>query len=568
MKSARTLFFLAVFSLLSGVPAHAGEAASPEEAPALSAVQDEALGQVVYSVLLAEIALQRGDAETAVQTYAKLALRTRDAQVMERAVGVAGFARHFDTALDIARLWLDVDPASQRAQEMLTGILITSNRLDELAPHLIRWLESNKAALPGNLLGLNRMFVRNPDRLAIFRLVDTVCRPFFGIAEAHYAVALAAVGAKMSERARKEIGQALELRPDWEMAAMLHAQLLMQDASDEAVGFMEDFLERDPGANQLRLMLARTLAGERRYAEARRQFDRLLQDSPDDPEVVYSVAMLALQFDDKALAEAQFEHFVTLDKVTDRSAAYFFLGQIAEDDGRTGEALARYARVVSGEHYLAARARQARLLFEQGKPEEGRELLRNAKTGRPEERLQMQITEAALLREAGRAGEAFDFLEERLAENPGQADLIYETALLAERLNRLDLMESRLRRLIELRPDNPHAYNALGFSYADRNERLPEARQLIEKALSMAPDDAAILDSMGWVLFRLGDLPEALSYLERSYDRREDPEIAAHLGEVLWTLGRQDDARRLLQDARKKFPSNAVLSETIKRLDP
>ena len=119
-----------------------------------------------------------------------------------------------------------------------------------------------------------------------------------------------------------------------------------------------------------------------------------------------------------------------------------------------------------------------------------------------------------------------------------------------------------------MRPDNPHAYNALGFSYADRNERLPEARQLIEKALSMAPDDAAILDSMGWVLFRLGDLPEALSYLERSYGKREDPEIAAHLGEVLWTLGRQDDARRLLQDARKKFPSNAVLSETIKRLDP
>jgi tetratricopeptide (TPR) repeat protein len=254
--------------------------------------------------------------------------------------------------------------------------------------------------------------------------------------------------------------------------------------------------------------------------------------------------------------------------VPDRSAAYFFLGQIAEEDGRADEALARYARVVSGEHYLAARARQARLLFAQGRLEEGRELLRNAKTRTSEERLQMQITEAALLREAGRVGDAFDFLEQRLAENPEQAELMYETALLAERLNRLDLMESRLRRLIELRPDDPQAYNALGYSYAERNLRLPEARQLIEMALSLAPEDAAILDSMGWVLFRLGDLPEALSYLERSYDKREDPEIAAHLGEVLWTLGRQDDARRLLREAQEKFPSNAVLSETLRRLDP
>jgi tetratricopeptide (TPR) repeat protein len=567
------LVFLAAFSLLSGIPVHADEAAasSGETRPSSDVrnePQNEALGQVVYQVLLAEIALQRGDAMTAVQTYARLALRTRDPQVMERAIGVAGFARQFDTALEIAHLWLDVDPVSQRAQEMLAGILITSNRLDELAPHLTRMLEFNKASLPENLLGLNRMFVRNPDRLAVFRLIDTVCRPFFGIAEAHYAVALAAVGAEMSERARKEIGQALELRPEWEMAAMLQAQLLMRDARDEAILSMESFLERNPGANRLRLLFARVLAGERRYADARREFDRLLEDSPDDPEVIYSVAMLALQFDDKALAEAQFEHFATLDNAPDRSAAYFFLGQIAEDGGRIDEAMMRYARVISGEHYFAARARLARLLFEQGRPEEGRELLRNAKTGRPEERLQMQITEAALLREAGRAGDAFDFLEQRLAENPEQADLMYETALLAEQLNRLDLMESRLRRLIELRPDNPQAYNALGYAYADRNERLPEARQLIERALSLAPNDAAILDSMGWVLFRQGDLPEALSYLERSYGRRDDPEIAAHLGEVLWTMGRQDDARRLLQEAQKKFPSNAVLSGTMRRLDP
>jgi tetratricopeptide (TPR) repeat protein len=586
MKSTRRIVFLAALSVLFGIPAHAGEVEASSGKPPVhesrrpvstlknvsvpEAQNKIALDQVVFEVLLAEVALQRGNVELAVQAYENLSLRTRDPRIMERTIEVAGFARRFDVALETVRLWLDADPASQQAQKMLTSVLIMSNRLDELAPHLIRMLESNKAALPGNLLSLNRMFARNPDRQAVYRLIDAVCQPFFGIAEAHYAVALAAVGARMGERAKQEIHRALELRPEWEVAALLQGQILMQEreSRDEAIDFMANFLESNPDAKQLRLLFARALIGERRYVDARRQFDRLLQDSPDNPEIVYAVAMLALQFDDKALAEAQLRHFVALDNAPDRNTAYFYLGQIAEEDTRIDEALSFYAQVVSGEHYLTARTWRARLLFRQGKTDEARELLRNARTDKPEERVRMQIAEAALLREDGRLQEAFDFLEQRLAENPEQADLLYETALLAERLNKLDLLESRLRRLIELRPDNPQAYNALGYSYADRNERLPEARQLIEKALALAPDDAAILDSMGWVLFRQGDLPGALSYLERSYDKHKDPEIAAHLGEVLWVMGRQEEARHLLSDAQNKYPSNTVLSDTVRKLAP
>jgi tetratricopeptide (TPR) repeat protein len=583
MKSTRCVILLAVLLLLPGVPLHAGEAVSPSEDPAREsrypapipdnaaapdAWDETALVQAVYEVLLAEVALQRGNVDLTVQTYERLVSRTRDPRIMERLIEVAGFAQRFDLALETARLWLEIDPASQRAEKMLTGVLIMSNRLDELAPHLIRILESNKAALPGNLLGLNRMFVRNNNRPAVFRLIDTVCQPFFGIAEAHYSVALAASSARMSERARQEVRRALELRPEWEMAVLLQAQLLMEESRGEAINFLENFLESHPDARQARLMLARALIEERRYTDARRQFDRLLQDSPDDPDLVYSVAVLALQFDDKALAEVHLKRFVALDNAPDRNAAYYFLGRIAEGDARAEEAMTHYTQVVSGEHYLMARMRQAHLLLEQGKIDEGRELLRNARTDSPEESVQMQIAEAVLLRDAGRVQEALDLLERHLAEHPGQADLMYETALLAERLNQPELMENRLRRLIELRPDYPNAYNALGYAYADRNERLPEARQLIEKALALSPDDAAILDSMGWVLFRQGELAEALAYLERSYGKHEDPEIAAHLGEVLWTMGRQDDARRFLSDAQKKFPSSAVLSETVRRLIP
>jgi tetratricopeptide (TPR) repeat protein len=558
--------------------AHAGEAASPGRKPPAREAQRPAQapatreaevdpGQAVFEVLLAEIALRRNDVDLAVQTYANLALRTRDPKIMERAVEVAGFARRYGSALDTARLWLDTEPASQDALRMLVSVLIMSNQLSEATPYLIRLLESDKAALPGNLLGLNRMFVRHPDRAAVFRLVDAVCRPFFGIAEAHYAVAVAASGAGMSERVRRELDQALELRPDWEAAGLFKAQSLMPESREEAIDFMNGFLERHPEAGQLRLLLARVLFGDRRYADAKREFDRLLRDAPDDPEIVYSAAMLALQSGDRTLAEEKLEHAIALGG-PDKSAAYFFLGQIAEEDQRIEEAMSRYAQVLPGEYYPAAKSRQARLLSQQGKIDEGRALLRDARADRPGDRVRLQNAEAALLREAGQVREAFDFLEQRLADDPEQPDLLYETSLLAESMNQLDLMESRLRRLIDLRPDDPQAYNALGYAFADRNERLPEARQLIEKALSLSPDDAAILDSMGWVLFRQGDLSRALSYLERSHDQREDPEIAAHLGEVLWTMGRQDDARRLLADAQKKFPSSDVLARTVRRLAP
>ena len=548
-------------------PARASKRLTPPPADSSATATGEATtsGQVVFQVLLAELALRRGDLDLACAAYASLALRTRDPQVLERTVEVAGYARRFDLALDTARLWLDVDPASQRAQRMLVSVLILTNQLDELAPHLVRMLQGDTGALAENLLGLNRMFARNTDRLAVFRLIEQVSQPFAGIAEAHYAVAVAANSAGMRERALSEGQRALELRPDWEMAAFLQAQLLLRDAPESAISFSQQFLERQPKAREIKLQLARILIGERRYGEARRHFDELLVDYPDSPEVVYPVAMLALQHDDKALAEMQLKRFVTF-KVQDKNAAYFYLGQIAEDDRRIDEALSSYAQVLSGEHYLPAAMRRARLLARQDKLEQGREILRGAQTEKADERIQLTIAEAALLRDAKRAQDAFEFLENALAKEPEQPELLYETALLAERLGKLELMESRLRRLIDLRPDSPQACNALGYALADRNVRLPEARALIEKALQLAPEDGFILDSMGWVLYRQGDLAGALSHLERSYAKREDPEIAAHLGEVLWALGRREEARKALAEALKKQPENEILTETMRRL--
>ena len=530
-------------------------------------VYAEQPGQFVYQVLLAEIALQRGDVDLASKAYADLALRTRDPKVLERTVAVASVARRFDLALEAARLWVDVEPESKQAQQLLASVMILSNQLDDLAPNLIRMLEVDKASLADNLLGLNRMLARNPNRQAVFQLIEKVCRPFFGIAEAHYAVAMAAGSAGVNDRALAEVRRALELRPDWEMAALLQVQLMTRGSSAEAVGYLQNFVEHNPKARDARLHLARLLVAEKRYADARKHFEVLLEDFPDNPDVVFPVAILALQQNDSALAEAQFKHFLTL-PVADKSYAYYYLGEIAEESKRIEEALAYYALVSSGEQYLPAQLRRARILVDQGKPEAARKQLSSAKGASAEEKIQLAIAEAGLFRDAKQHQAAFDLLEPLLANNPEQTDLLYETALLAEKVGRHDLLESRLRKLIKLRPESAQAYNALGYSFADRNIRLPEARELIEKALQISPEDYFILDSMGWVLFRQGELSGALAYLERALVKRNDPEISAHIGEVLWALGRRDDAQRILREAQQKHPDNEALSEAAKKFAP
>lgn len=537
-------------------------------APASLAIPGADLpGQAVYQVLLAEIALQRGEPELAGKAYADLALRSRDPKVLERAIEIAAQTRHLELATEMARLWLDVEPTSKRAQQMLAGVMIQSNQLDELAPNLVRMLELEKDALPENLLGLNRMFARNSDRQAVFKLIDKVCQPFFGIPEAHYAVSMAASSAGIYERALAEAQHALELRPDWELAALLEAQLLSRESPAKAISFLQDFVIRNPGARDLQLNLARVLIAEKRYTEARQYFDQLLKDYPDKPEVVYSVALLALQQNDFVLAERLLKKMLTLD-IPDKSPINYYLGQIAEEGRHNDEALVYYAKVGAGEHFFPAVFRSAHVLASQGQLEAARKLLSETKTATPEEEVQVAITEASLLREAKQPQAAFELLDQLLTRQPEQPDLLYETALLAEKLGRMEVLESRLRKLIELRPDSAQAYNALGYSYADRGLRLPEAQTLIEKALKLTPDDPFILDSLGWILYRRGDLAGALTQLEQAYAKRDDPEIAAHLGEVLWALGRQADALRTWRESQQKYPTSEALLDTIKKFAP
>lgn len=554
-------------------PAKSGSKAPARPAPPPLPLGDEAMrnhsGQIVYQVLLGEIALQRGNIGLAVDAYADLAYRTRDPKVLERATELASYARRLDVAYETSRLWLEVEPESMNARQTAAAILILQGRAEELGPQIAYLLERDKENLGDNLLRLNRMLARFPDKPAAYQMLRKVLVPYDGFAEAHYALATAALHAGERPAALDEVRKALALRPDWEQAALFEAQVLARDSSSEALASLERFVRANPAARDVRLQLARALVAEKRYDDARRHFSRLLAENPDSTELIYPVAVLALQQNDVATAEPLLQKVLARGEATERSIAAFYLGQIAEDRGALGDALGFYRQVATGEQYAPAQVRVANLMLRQGGGLSAARAHLQESAGRyPPAQSQFLLAEAQLLREAGNDAEAFALLDRALEQQPNQPEVLYDAALLAEKLGRMDVVETNLRRVITLRPDNAHAYNALGYSFADRGIRLDEARALIAKAHELAPEDPFIMDSLGWVLFKQGDLNGALDYLRRAYALRADAEIAAHLGEVLWLLERRDEARRTWADAAKRHPDNEVLNAVRRKYLP
>jgi len=552
----------------------AGDAAPPKAggkrpaiAQSLRDNSEDVLGRTVFQSLLGEFALQRGDIELGVTAWADLAKRTRDPKVLARATEVAAFARQYELALELVQAWLQVEPESTKAKQMLSSLLVLANRLDDLAPQIAKLLEEDKGNLAGNLLQLNRMLARHTDKQAVQHLIDRVASPYTSLPEAHFAMAQAAIGANDERRALAEATQAQQLRPDWEGAVLLRAQLLTRQSNGQAIELLDEFVRQHPAARDARLGLARLLISDKRYGEAREHFGRLLKELPNSPEVLYPAAMLALQQGDAGTGRGLLEKLLN-SEFPDKSALHFFIGQIDDEQRRLDSALTHYRQVSTGDQYIAARSRAAQILLQQGKLDEARSLLHQTKGSSASEKTHLLLAEAQLLREAGRQAEALGLLDEVLLQQPDNIELLYETALLAERLGQPALLERRLQHLLRLRPDHPHALNALGYSLAERNTRLGEAEALIGKALQLTPDDPFIMDSLGWVYFRQGRLPEALDALEKAYGLRADPEIAAHLGEVLWAMQRPGDARRLLHEAARQHPDNDVLKATIQKLLP
>ncbi|MBS1146232.1 MAG: hypothetical protein H6R08_408 [Proteobacteria bacterium] len=520
--------------------------------------------EILFKFLVAEVAGQRGAIGIAKSTYLDLARQTQDPRVARRAAEVAMFARDQSGALEATRLWAAGEQGSERAQQTLVALLLNEGKLDEAEPILRALLKGDAA---NGFMHLSALMGKMRDTRAALELVERLAVDYPALPEARFAVAQAAANAGRFDAALAALQQADGLRPGWESAALMRAQVLGKSSRADALTFMRDFLAVHADAREVRLAYARALVNANQFSEARAEFSRLTRDFPRNSEVSFAAGLLSLQMGDVGAARDLLTQALEYDP-RDPDTVYYYLGQVAEQMKEPEVAAAHYAEVKTGNYLVSARARQAALLARAGKLDEARALLAATRGENESQNVRLIQAQAELLRESKVATAAFEVLSEGLKRYPDSADLLYDRAMAAEKLDKLEVVEADLRRVIALRPDDAQAYNALGYTLADRTKRLAEALTLLDKALSLAPEDPFILDSVGWAQYRSGNLARAQEYLERAYKLRPDPEIAAHLGEVLWARGQRDEAGNLWQTSLQTHPQNEVLLETLRRLKP
>lgn len=522
---------------------------------------------LLYKFLLAEIAAQRGDYAVASRAYLEMAKATRDPRIARRATELALYGRNNDAALEAARLWLSVEKGSAAARQTIAALLVNADDLQAAKPLLRDMLAADGKDVGGSLMQLHPLLAKHPDKNAVHELVRELTKPYRQHPEAHFAIAQAANAAGKHDAALSAVREAMRTRPDWEAAALLQAQILSRESRDKALAYLKGFLNTYPSSQEARLAYARQLTAEKRYEEARVEFQRLLEAHPENADIAVTVALLSMQMKDLDAAETQLKRVLELD-YKDPDSVRFHLGQVNEERKRYEEAARWYLAVEGGEQYVLSHARYAFMLAKQGRLADGRKHLQSLAAQSPAQRIQLLQIEAQLLRESKAYQDSYDLLVRALESQPDHPELLYDVALAAEKLDRIDVTESNLRRLIKLKPDNAQAYNALGYTLADRTDRLTEARNYIEKALQLAPEDPFILDSMGWVEYRMGNHAQGLQYLQRAFEQRPDPEIAAHLGEVLWVKGNKEEAQKVWQEALRDNPDSEELQKVIKKFIP
>lgn len=547
--------------------------------PAGSEAKASALtAELFYEVLVGEITARGGDPGAGYALVLDAARRTRDGALFQRAVEIALQSRSGDAALAAAQAWKETLPNSREARRFELQILIALNRIAETAEPLRAAIAATP--LPEHPL-LMAVIARNYGRATDKKLAASVVEQ--ALVDEVKNPATAGLAWTTIGRLRLLAGDntgALEAAIQGQTAdpASDGPPLLALDLMDPdrplAEPLVKRYLAGPKALPELRIAYARELMEARRYADASTELTALTTEKPELPGPWVLLGSLQAQARQDAAAETSLKRYVTLASALPAedearrglTQAYLLLSQLAERRKDFAEADRWLSRSDSAEDALGWQLRRAGLLARQGKVQQARELVRGLPERNEDEGKQKLQAEVQLLRDAKQYQPAYDLLAKASAASPQDADLIYDQAMMAEKLNRLDEMERLLRRLIALRPDNQNAYNALGYSFADRKIRLEEARTLIRKAVQLAPQDPFIADSLGWVEFRLGNTAESQRILEAAYTRRADPEIGAHLGEVLWTAGDRERALRIWREAAQADAENETLQETLKRL--
>ena len=530
----------------------------------------------IFKYLAAEVATQRGELGLSNQLFLDLAKSTHNERLAERATQIAIFTQNARIGLEAANLWLSINPEALEARQTLTQLLVMSGDLNAAKPHLEKLLEKADTRANG-FLYLNTLLAQQPDRFAVLSLVQGLAEPYPSLGEAHLTISQAALQTGNPELALKEATLANKLKPNWELGAIQQAEILYAQSPEKAINFYRSFLNSNSNANDARLSLVKMLVEQKRYNETKSDLTKLAKAANEKPDVLAVIGALSLQSSQLEEAEKYLKQALT-SKLKDKDQVYLYLGQLAEKKKNDDEALNWYAQIQAPQaeneapskpnHYLEAKISSAYIISRTQGPDTAVSMLDDL-----QDLTNLQIalviqTQANLMMQAKRYQDGFDLLDKAVLNVPNNPELIYDHAMAAERLEKFDLVESQLRKLIKLKPDFAQAYNALGYSFADRNIHLEEAHELIEKALSFNPHDHFVIDSMGWVHYRLGELDKAAEYLKAAYKSQADAEIAAHLGEVLWQQGHQKEAEKIWNEALKNSPENEALIKTVKEFKP
>ncbi|MFM0014984.1 tetratricopeptide repeat protein [Paraburkholderia sediminicola] len=585
--SARRMLGAAALAVwaLGAVPAHAQDPSPDSDdtsvtlpdplGPATAEDQKSLPGvplssQIVFQVLAAEVALQRDQPAPAYQTYLALARDTHDPRMAQRATEIALAAQSPSDALAAAQLWQQYAPNSERAAQLDASLLVLSGKPDDAAPILARELARVPADNRGSaILALQLLLSRGPNRIGGLHVLQDLLKNDLNRPEAQLAIARQQLVSDDAPGARKSLEQALTLKPDYLPAALMLSQMGPEERK-EGIASLEKYVQQNPKSHDARLALAQMYLASDRLDDAQKQFEIMHKNNATDLTPLMALALIKIQqknFTDAQTYLTQYAQQAEKTPGADPGQAYIYLAQLSLEQ-KNEAAASDWLNKVSpaSQQFVPAQITRAQLLAKQGKTEDARKLLANLQAPDPRDQALILRTDAAILFDAKRYPEAETRLQQATANFPDDPDLTYDYAMAAEKTGHYDVMEAQLRKLIQTQPDNPQAYNALGYSLADRNQRLPEADKLVEKASSLAPNDAFIMDSVGWVKYRMGDTSDAITLLRKAYDLQPNAEIGAHLGEVLWKTGAQDQARAAFRDARKLEPDNDTLVKTLQRL--
>ncbi len=520
--------------------------------------------EFVYKYLLGEVAAQRGEFVLASQLFLDLAKQTRDPLLAERATQAATIARAPQLALPSAELWSELVPDSIPAAQTASQLLIANGELKKAIPQIQKVLADERIR-PNAFMELNSLMMRVTDKNSVLEAIQQLAKPYPKLPEAHFAISQAAYFAHNEALMEKELKEASKLRPGWEAPAQIRGQMLTEKDPQKGIAYYREFLDSHPDADQVRLALARLLLIQKNTTDAKVEFTKLVERHQNNPEMNVIVGLLALDAKEYEFADRYLQHALEVG-FKEPNRIYFNLGRSAAEQRDDTRALQWFDKIGDGEQFLAGRLAAAAIIARRDGIDAAITMLDNVNGLTPEQQTLVIQNQALLLNQAKRSEEAYALLEKGVQKYPDIPELLYDYALNAERLGKFQVMEDTLNKVIRMKPDFAAAYNALGYSYADRNIKLVEAKNLIETATKLSPEDHYIMDSLGWVYYRLGDMGNATEQLRRAYAIQQDPEIAAHLAEVLWKQGKKDEAKQILDQALSANPDNEVLASTAQKL--